>query len=249
MARVIDKIKVSKRLAKLRTDNHYTQPELAKKVKELIGLDKCEKGLSLDGDTGKQTISQLECGRRGLTIELATAYSEIFGVSLDYLFCLSDDEQPSNKDIKEILHFSDKAISELKSFYENNTQDFNPLYKILNLIIENGMIFKIVDMAALHIISIKIQEINDIEQKVKTKEPELILQDIEYENWIDNKNYEMWKFSENMIKLFSKLYSQLYKSDEFDKYITALAQYAISLDKQKIKDRYKFKNILEGDEE
>lgn len=99
------KNEIGQRIRNLRENKGLSQMKLAEKLQPYLSL-------VLEGDTGKQVISQLENGKRGLTIEIAIAYSKIFGVSLDYLFLQSDDWQPEYKEASN-LGLSNEAIKTL----------------------------------------------------------------------------------------------------------------------------------------
>lgn len=114
--KIFDKEKVQKRLKELRDIKKWSQNDMAQKLNELIGYSSEQNVMNLDGETGKQTVSQLERGTRGLTIEIAFAYAEIFNISLDYIYGRSDDWQAANKSIKEVTGLSDKAIEKLTMY-------------------------------------------------------------------------------------------------------------------------------------
>jgi len=113
--KVFKKENVQKRLKELREKKNWSQNDMAQKLNELIGYDSASNVMNLDGETGKQTVSQLERGARGITIEIAFAYSEIFGTSLEYILGSSDDWQPENKTVKELTGLNDEAIKNLQN--------------------------------------------------------------------------------------------------------------------------------------
>jgi len=98
--------KAACRLKDLRNENNYSQREMAKKLSEFV------KDRVLDGDNGKNTVSQLENGARGITLDYAFAYADIFDVSLDYILGRTDDRKPINAPIKELTGLSDRAIEQ-----------------------------------------------------------------------------------------------------------------------------------------
>lgn len=112
--------KVKKRLVELRKSKNLSQSELGLELNEMLNT-KMQKDANLDGENGKQTVSQLE-RTRNLTIDFAFAYANIFNVSLDYILGWSDDFKPENKSIKEYTGLSDDAIKTLK---ELNTKSFD----------------------------------------------------------------------------------------------------------------------------
>lgn len=75
-----------------------------------------------NGKSGQTRISAIENSHANLTSELALAYSKNFDVSLEYIFCISDDMRPENKDIKEVLRLSDITISKIRAFSEEKTR-------------------------------------------------------------------------------------------------------------------------------
>ena len=129
-----------------------------KKLREAKGLSPADVVLELNKkgiyfgnaeETGRQTITQFESGKRSLMLEHAFAYAEIFDTTLDYIYCRSDDPKPQNKDIREATALSDEAIA----YFERLTRPFNDddvfYSKIANLLIESGFFDGIVaNMAA-----------------------------------------------------------------------------------------------------
>lgn len=111
-----DKDKAQQRLKELRELRKWTLSVMGNALNEKIGYESDNyKGMKLSGENGKQTVSQLERGTRGITIDVAFAYADIFGVSLDYILGRSDDWQPEHKTLKD-LGFTDNAIVALQSF-------------------------------------------------------------------------------------------------------------------------------------
>ena len=97
-----DKEKARTRLRALR--GNLSQRDLAEKLAGLV------RERALDGLNGKQTVSQLELGKRGITLDYAFAYAEIFNVSLDYVLGRSDEWEPAYKSAKDVTGLSDEAI-------------------------------------------------------------------------------------------------------------------------------------------
>lgn len=129
--------KTATRLKTLREHSKLSQSQLAKQIKIKTDPEPGAEAtfINMEGETGKQTISQLERGKRGLTIEMARVYADIFDVSLDYLYGRTNEWNPEYKTVKEQLDLSDGSISMLKNLKKNNhklitTLDFflNPKY-------------------------------------------------------------------------------------------------------------------------
>ena len=99
-----DNNKACGRLKELRESKGWSQREMA------IALSGIITERALDGANGKSTVSQLERNARGITIEYAFAYAEIFGVSLDYLFGISDDWLLEYRQVKETTGLNDEII-------------------------------------------------------------------------------------------------------------------------------------------
>jgi len=144
----MDMIATGQRLKTLREDKKkkeagWSQPDFAKKLNEYVEND-------LGGENGKVTVSQLERGVRNLTLEMALAYSEIFGVTLDYICGKSPDPQPVNKDIRNITTLSDDAIyilEALKERYETELK-YQKTAKAINLLLESEPDHYIFDLIA-----------------------------------------------------------------------------------------------------
>ena len=120
---LFDMKKVGNRLRTLREqrkekEGGWSQSDLAQKLSEYVAN-------ALDGEKGKTTVSQLERGARNITVDLAIAYSGIFGVSLDYIFCRSNDWQPENKEIKALTGLTDNAIKAIMRFGEKEKWALN----------------------------------------------------------------------------------------------------------------------------
>ena len=126
---------IGERLKKLRENRDLSLYRLAKLLKEHVSL-------KLEGKSGETRISAIENSNANLTPELAIAYSKIFDVSLEYIFCISNDMRPENKDIKEVLKLSDIAISKIKAF--SNEKNSEALLKILNLLFESDFMLELV---------------------------------------------------------------------------------------------------------
>lgn len=78
-----DKKLVASRLKELRLEKGYTMQEVAKKI----------------DINNRSNISEIEHARSGLNIDRALKFSNLYNVSLDYLYGLSD-----NKDNKNLIN-------------------------------------------------------------------------------------------------------------------------------------------------
>lgn len=105
-----DKKIASTRLKELRTGKAWSLFQMGEELNKRVGYKGSGK-MNMDGDTGKQTVSQLERNCRGITIDIAFAYADIFGVSLDYVFGRTD----SNKSVQEQIALDDGAIETLRT--------------------------------------------------------------------------------------------------------------------------------------
>lgn len=114
-----DKVKVSRRLRELRDSQKWSQYEMGEELNKIL-----HGSMSLDGENGKQTVSQLERGRR-ITIDIAFAYANVFDKSIDFILGWSDDWYPQNRDVKELTGLTDEAIANIKSvtsrYYDRNS--------------------------------------------------------------------------------------------------------------------------------
>ena len=131
-----DKFKnIGNRLKKLRIDNDLTLNQVAARLTPYVQIQ-------LDGKSGETRIAEIEKSNANLTPELAVAYSRVFDVSLEYVFCLSDDMRPENKGVKETLGLTDAAIAKIKAFSsENGSATY---LKILNLLFETDFMSELI---------------------------------------------------------------------------------------------------------
>lgn len=127
--------KMGKRLKELRENRKLSLYRLVKQLNPLVSIQ-------LEGKSGETRISRIENSDANLTVELAIAYSKIFDVSLEYLFCVSSDMQPENKPIKEVLGLTDIAISKIKDF--SNGKNSETKMKILNTLFESDLLLELV---------------------------------------------------------------------------------------------------------
>ena len=107
-----DPIKAGSRIRDMRVINGLSQSEMAQKLAAII------KNRVLDKSNGKNTVSQMERGARGITLAYAFAYADIFGVSLDYILGRSDDWHSTFKPVKELTGLSDEALATLERLSE-----------------------------------------------------------------------------------------------------------------------------------
>lgn len=136
---MFDKSKAKDRLKELREGKKWSQRELADKLNSLLGQDSnAKRKMSLEENSGKETVSQLERGARGITLDIAFAYSEIFDVSLDFVLGKSDDWQPQNKNIKKVTGLSDNALKELYTIKNGKNAELKLF--VLNILFENKYI-------------------------------------------------------------------------------------------------------------
>lgn len=125
------KKEIGARLKQLREERRLSLYQVARQLAPYVNIQ-------LEGKSGETRISAIENSTANLTPELAIAYSRVFDVSLEYVFCLSNDMQPENKTIKEVLGLEDMAIAKIKRFSKSQLQ-------ILNFLIESGYIEEFLD--------------------------------------------------------------------------------------------------------
>lgn len=116
--------KLAKRYKDLRMDydinRTFTQQELANE----LGFTKTQ-------------ISDLERGKKGITINLLKKYSSFFQVTTEYLLGLSDNKHYNTYNIGSVLGLSDNAIKKLNYYHTNNNEkEFNYM-QLINFLIEN----------------------------------------------------------------------------------------------------------------
>ncbi len=114
------KTKAAGRIKELREERNWTQIRMGEELNELIGrggeyTTSNEKGMALYGVNGGQTVAQLETGRN-IKQEIAFAYSEIFNVTLDYIYGRSDIRNPEHVDFIKNMGLSEVAVSALMVF-------------------------------------------------------------------------------------------------------------------------------------
>ena len=120
--------KESKKLAKLYKDlrvdydvnRTFTQQELA----DALGIKKTQ-------------ISDLERGKKGITINELKKYSQFFNVTTEYLLGMSNNKYHTTYNIGNVLGLSDKAIEKLHHYHTKEFfKDFNYM-ELINFLIEN----------------------------------------------------------------------------------------------------------------
>lgn len=120
----MNKKQKNERLIKLRKSKGFSQSQLAREVEKYI------KETVLEGETGKQTISQIENGRN-INLEMACAYCKIFDTTLDYIYGRTDVMKPNYESIKKDLGLDDLTIHNLEALkkYKDNTEQNPDIYK------------------------------------------------------------------------------------------------------------------------
>ena len=126
---------IGERLKKLRNNRKLSLSKTAKLLEPYVDIQ-------LDGKSGETRISGIENSNANLTLELAIAYSKVFNVSLESLFCLSDDMQPNDKGIREELGLTDIAISKIRDF--SNTEVYPKQLEILNILFESDFMTELI---------------------------------------------------------------------------------------------------------
>ena len=120
---------IANQLRLLRDSKKWKLNKLAEELQPYVEIN-------LKGSVGGSLISNLENKKQNLTIELAIAYSNVFDVSLEYIFCLSYDMQPVNKEIKEVLGLSDISIANIKELVSGDNGE--AYSAILNTLCQTG---------------------------------------------------------------------------------------------------------------
>ena len=116
------KKEVGKRIKKLRREKGLSQNELARRLEYF------------ESDNMKATISQWETGKKQVPLERAIMMTEIFHVSLDYLFCLTDYHHVENAIIEDATGLSDKSIEVLR---KNKREGDNRYLFMLDLLLSD----------------------------------------------------------------------------------------------------------------
>lgn len=131
--------KIGPRLKELRESRGFSLNKLIEKLNEHVSI-------YLEGKSGETRISKIERSENNLTPELAIAYSRVFHVSLEYLFCESDDMWPENRNVKEMLGLSDYAIVAISGINQSQENEgHRRSIEILNLLFESGIMMQLVE--------------------------------------------------------------------------------------------------------
>jgi transcriptional regulator with XRE-family HTH domain len=115
-----ENIEIGQRLKELRENEFKAGKQLSQPKLALLLSDKVDL-INLSGENGKAVVSQLERGARGLTIEMACAYADVFNVTLDFLYGRNPNHKPEHKATAELTGLSEKAIKAL-SLYESRSR-------------------------------------------------------------------------------------------------------------------------------
>lgn len=130
---------IGKRLRELRQNRGFSLDKVSKQLAPYVSIQ-------LDGKSGETRISAIENSRANLTIELAIAYSKVFDVSLEYIFCLSDDMQPEDKTIETSLGLTGKAISKIRDVKNCSDEDNSSIrLQILNSLFESDYMMELLN--------------------------------------------------------------------------------------------------------
>jgi len=100
------------------------------------------KNLTLDAiakkaHCNKSTISRCESGTGPLTVDIAKAYADALGVSLEYVCGYSDAKFPANANVSHRLGITDNVASTMKKLQAISTPE-NNYTAVLNAFIGNG---------------------------------------------------------------------------------------------------------------
>lgn len=109
----IDNVLIGSRIRKLRDSKNYTQPELFRMVRDYLKSIGDNSYDLYSDEVGKQTLSQIESGTRGVKPNVMRAYATVLNTSIDYLMGRIDDWKIEYKDVKEVIGLSDEAISKI----------------------------------------------------------------------------------------------------------------------------------------
>ena len=129
------KKQIGKNLQQLRKNSKRTQADLAEEIHSR------DNNFVIADGVGKQTVSQWETGARGLTVDKAIIYSDIFNVSLDYIYGRTKDWIVEHKEMKEHLGLSDESLNQVENI---NKTDKDLIY-VLDCIINPSKDLSFVD--------------------------------------------------------------------------------------------------------
>ena len=119
--------RVARRIRELREGKEWTITDMGNRLNDVLGHDGGLGKMELGGKSGKHTVSQLETlnGTRNITPNIASAYADIFGVTLDYIYCYSNDWKQEYKETKELTGLSDGAIAFLGKLQKGTKSRWN----------------------------------------------------------------------------------------------------------------------------
>lgn len=126
---------VGERIRELRKSRNWSLKKMTEALRPYVHI-------VLEGKTGESRISSIEKSKKGLTPELANAYSKVFNVTLEYVFCLSNDMRPEDKSIRETLNLTNITISKIRDF--SNSEVSPKQIAILNLLFESDFMSELV---------------------------------------------------------------------------------------------------------
>lgn len=127
----IDNELIGSRIRELRNFYNYTQPELFRMVRDYLkSIDDNSYDL-YDDEVGKQTLSQIENGSRGLKPNIIRAYATVLNTTIDYLMGRINDWKMEYKDVKEVIGLSDEAINKLENANTQNKSLISSLDKLI----------------------------------------------------------------------------------------------------------------------
>lgn len=226
---------IKTRIKGLRLDKQWSLREMGEELNSLIGYESNRNIMKLDDKAGKETVSQLENGKRNITIELAVAYADIFNVSLDYILGRADNLKPEYEKIETQTGLSDNSLQELCNYNAGDNNGFYTL--ILNSIFEDKYIFKLVEKIGNSILNMAIFNCSyKKDEKIRNRELNRNSKITEYEFSIfmseffnnatkyifDKYNQEINYYVKTKITEIGNLNSELQKrTDAFTAYIKA----------------------------
>ena len=159
-----------------------------KQSKEIKKLAKLYKDLRLDYDPNrtftqqelanelgiqKTQISDLERGKKGMTINELKKYSKFFNVTTEYLLGLSDNKYHKTFNIGAYLGLSDKAIENLRYYHTSEVSKMFNYMQLINFLIEN----------------IKSDELERIDRYLFAKPTSFLIRDEAKDDYYRNTNY------------------------------------------------------------
>lgn len=140
-----DNVLIGSRIKKLRIERKCTQPELFRKVKNYLTSIGDNSYCGYDDEIGKQTLSQIETGARGVKPNILRAYATVLNTSIDYLMGLSDDWKHEYKEVKDVLGLSDESVSKIEILNTSNKGLSLSLDELINNDYFNDLIYAITE--------------------------------------------------------------------------------------------------------